>query len=149
MKIKLNACQWCNGDITLTYEENRMYKYHCSACGTDTYRIDISFERAIEQWNSLGEKLKEYISPCEIGEIVYVDTSCIYIPYWNFDFKKPPCIEGEVVAVKRTKQKKLFLVKPFLEECCNSRGSYTWFAFSSVGKTVFYTKKEAIEKLTT
>lgn len=48
---KLKPCPFCKGEIILTYEENRIYKYHCQKCKTSTYRKDKSYTDAIAAWN--------------------------------------------------------------------------------------------------
>lgn len=86
------------------------------------------------------------VPPCKVGDTVYAVKGCFYLPHIYF-IRTNELIKAEVIAIKETKSRKIFLLKPLIEDCFYTRTSNKWFPFSAYGKTVFLTREEAEKAL--
>ncbi len=82
------------------------------------------------------------VPPCKVGDMVYAVKGCFYLPHVYF-IKPNELIKAEVIAIKETKSRKILLLKPLIEDCFYTRISNKWFPFSAYGKTIFLTREEA------
>lgn len=86
------------------------------------------------------------VPPCKVGDVVYARKGCFYLPHAT-GIKPETIIACEIIAIKETKKGKFLLLKPLIEEVFNMRSANDWFSFLAIGKTVFFSEKEAEQAL--
>ncbi len=89
------------------------------------------------------------VPPCKVGDKVYVDGNswgeyaCIH--YENRFIHSKFFVIGEIVSIVKTK--KQLLMKIRVESANHSRYYHKRYTVNAIGKTVFFTKKEAEQAL--
>lgn len=126
-EIMEGACLECECEVNLLY---------CLGVQAAELRERLKYYEDSEETGQL------IIPPCKVGDIVYAQKGCFYLPHAT-QIKSDAIITCEVIAIKETKKGKYILLKPLLEETFGIRSANGWFPFSSVGKTVFLTRAEA------
>ena len=111
-------------------------------------KYDISILKDIAKTCDEAARIieKAIVPPCKVGQKVYSQRGCFFLPYEK-DINKKDVIPCEVIAIKATKKGKYILLKPLLIETRGMRSSNKWFLFSAIGKTVFLTREEAEQAL--
>ncbi len=73
------CCPWCNSELAVTYEEDRVYKAVCAHCGKTVTFEDKSYYGALDTLNRRSEPENKPLSLEELrrmdGEPVYLKTN--------------------------------------------------------------------------
>ncbi len=134
----------------LTTDKKKIFVRKCptimSVTKAELHKLYIEIFDRLQEYEVAEETGQIIVPPVKVGDVVYAQKGCFYLPHAT-QIKSDAIITCEVIAIKETKKGKYILLKPLLEETFGMRSANGWFPFSSLGKTVFTSREDAVKAL--